>query len=274
MHKWLKNYSSRFLNATVVPFMRYTLSSALAESRIRAMQADLRKEIDDLRRCMSAITPDCPCLHGFKVFAQTDEDGILQNIFGRIPDHEKTFIEIGSGDGVENNTHYLALQGYKGCWVDGCAESIASVNEALGGLRFESLLVQQQFVSKDNIESILDLFIEFIGSREIGLFSLDIDGNDLYIMAEALKYINPQVICAEYNAKFPPPMSNSIQYNKHFCWPGDDYQGASLQAFCDCQCISTSFGGIYSGANALFFARIFKNNLPFICLLSCTCRFG
>ena len=40
------------------------------------------------------------------------------SIFKDIKYLNKTFIEIGSGSGLENNTHYLLLKGWKGVWID------------------------------------------------------------------------------------------------------------------------------------------------------------
>jgi hypothetical protein len=68
-----------------------------------------------------------PALHGFKVYSQSDEDGIIEHIFGRLPQLTKTFIKIGCGNGLENNFHFLVLKGYKGSWVDGNAEKIACI---------------------------------------------------------------------------------------------------------------------------------------------------
>ena len=46
---------------------------------------------------------------GFKVHSQNEEDGIIQEIFRRIGVTNKKFIEIGVGDGLENNTLFLLL---------------------------------------------------------------------------------------------------------------------------------------------------------------------
>ena len=43
-------------------------------------------------------------LDGYKVFSQNDEDGIIHSIFNDIGIENKLFIEIGIGDGIENNT--------------------------------------------------------------------------------------------------------------------------------------------------------------------------
>ena len=255
MSEHVKHIAARFLDVTICPVVRYIVSSAM----VPATQAAIRKEIDELRAHILATTPGNPCAQGFKTYAQIDEDGILEDIFDRIPGHSTTFIEIGCGHGIENNTHYMALKGYKGCWVDGGEKSVASIREALGGLSFDSLLVEHQFVSTDNVGSILRNFVKFLGTHKPGLFSLDIDGNDLYVLTEALKHIKPVVICVEYNAKFPPPLSLSICFDPDFRWQGDDYHGASLQAFCDLLTDYRLVSCNLSGSNAFFVRRDVAN---------------
>jgi hypothetical protein len=46
-----------------------------------------------------------------------------------------------------------------------------------------------------------------IGVLDVGLVSIDIDGNDLPIISKFLEVSQPQVLCVEYKAKFPSPMS-------------------------------------------------------------------
>jgi hypothetical protein len=217
----------------------------------------LFSEIDELRTRIIAKTPDNPCARGFKVYSETDEDGIIQDILRRIPNHSRTFVEIGCGRGDENNTHYLALQGYKGYWIDADARNIALIKEALGGLSFDNLLIRHQFVTRENIELIVKDFVNFFGTDNLGLFSLDIDGNDLYVLEETLKYIKPVVLCAEYKGKFPPPLSLSMVYEPgHIYGRGfRDYNGASLQAFCDLLVDYILVSCNLSGVNAFFVRR-------------------
>ena len=57
--------------------------------------------------------------YGFKAYSQNDEDGIIQEIFNRIGVTNKTFVEFGAYDGLENNTTYLLMKGWRGLWIDG-----------------------------------------------------------------------------------------------------------------------------------------------------------
>ena len=46
-----------------------------------------------------------------------EPDGFIK-IFQDIGLTNKIFVEIGSGDGLENNTHFLILNDWKGIWID------------------------------------------------------------------------------------------------------------------------------------------------------------
>ena len=193
-------------------------------------------------------TPDNPCLKGFRVYSQTDEDGIIEEIFRRIGGG-KTFIEIGCGDGLENNTHYLLLKGWNGHWIDGDTESISRIQHNLpnnpGRLR-----VEKMFIDIENIGSI---------ASDADFLSLDIDGNDLHILKKFMEVARPKVICVEYNAKFPPPLPISVKYDKAHRWKEDDHMGASLQAFAD---LLTEYQLVccgLAGLNAFFVRKEFTS---------------
>src|SRR5262249_20154926 len=55
--------------------------------------------------------------HERQVFSQSGEDGIIEEIFARIGETNRQFIEFGVGTGVENNSAYLLVKGWKGLWI-------------------------------------------------------------------------------------------------------------------------------------------------------------
>lgn len=65
--------------------------------------------------------------YGFSVYSQNDEDGIIQEIFNRIGTSSKTFVEFGVGYGLENNTAYLLMQGWKGLWIEGSSKFVKQI---------------------------------------------------------------------------------------------------------------------------------------------------
>jgi hypothetical protein len=164
--------------------------------------------------------------YGFKIYSQYDEDGIIQEIFNRIGATSRTFIEFGVGNGLENNTLALLLNGWNGLWIEGSAPDISRIQSkfrdtiANGRLRLKAA-----FVDRDNIYGLIG---EYFGG-EIDFLSVDIDGNDIHVLA-ALDVVRPRVITIEYNAKFPPPISIAQRYEAGFVWNRTDYMGASLAA--------------------------------------------
>jgi hypothetical protein len=50
--------------------------------------------------------------HGYKVYSQNDEDGIIAEIFRRIGTTSHTFVEFGVETGVECNTAKLLVEGW------------------------------------------------------------------------------------------------------------------------------------------------------------------
>ena len=68
---------------------------------------------------------------GYRVYSQNDEDGIIAGIFSDIGIINKTFIEIGIGMGIENNSHYLLLKDWRGLWIDSNKKSISQLTKIL-----------------------------------------------------------------------------------------------------------------------------------------------
>lgn len=164
--------------------------------------------------------------YGHKVYSQNDEDGIIREIFNRIGVTNKVFIELGIGDGLENNTLALLFDNWKGLWVDSSSESIKRIRKFYATIiKIGQLKVVKEFLTADNIN---ELLLTNTYSRDIDLLSIDIDGNDYHIL-RAIKSINPRVIVLEYNAKFSPPLIFCMDYQKEHKWLGDDCQGASLK---------------------------------------------
>ena len=210
----------RYLPVIGEAFAAPSIKQALIDQEIRALHSDIRSR-----------TPENPVLSGFKVYSQVDEDGIIENIFDRLGNIQKTFIELGCGNGSENNTHYLALKGWSGVWVDGSSENIGNI------LNFvpqdnRSIMVQQMFITRDNIAEAMRGWTSKLGGI-VGLLSLDIDGNDAAVLERILDVNQPCVLVVEYNGKFPPPLKLSVAYNPTHGWEGDDYYGSSLQVFVD-----------------------------------------
>ncbi len=162
---------------------------------------------------------------GAKIYSQNDEDGILAEIFRRIGITNRRFVEIGVGDGLENNTLALLFEDWRGTWIEGDAAAGERIRrgfaKVIGERRLE--LVNAR-VSRENINDLLSR-----GQRDdiIDLLSIDIDGNDWHVF-DAIEGPRARVVVMEYNARFTPPVEYCLDYDPRHAWDGSDCFGASL----------------------------------------------
>jgi hypothetical protein len=216
------------------------------------LQLELARELARLQSELRPTMPGNPAGHGFKVYSQADEDGIIEHICARLGIGPGVFAEIGCGDGRENNTHYLLLKGWRGAWVDGSAANIEAIRGALPpSLRLRLL---EAFITRENVAALLRPALDALGPLD--LLSVDVDGNDLPIAQAAVAAFRPRVVIAEYNAKFPYPMNVAVSYDPQRCWQGDDYHGASLAAWIEG--LGPDYGLVccnLAGTNAFFVRR-------------------
>lgn len=163
--------------------------------------------------------------YGKKCFSQSDEDGITLEIIKRIGIEKGVYGEFGCGNGYENNTIALAATGWKGFWVGGVDLRFKYKNT-------KNFNFDKKWITRENAFELFSNGLKKLGEKKVDLFSLDLDGNDIYILEELLEKIEPpSVIIAEYNSKFFPPLSFRIKYDPNHVWGVDDYLGASLSEF-------------------------------------------
>jgi hypothetical protein len=201
-------------------------SQALINAALSALKAEVRTR-----------TPSNPVESGWKAYSQCDEDGIIRECLQRISVVSKMsrcFVEIGCGDGLENNSHQLLLEGYRGCWVDADPSNVRRIADGLGGLRFDNRLeVIEARLVRENSAVHFARMATFLGTADIDLFSMDTDGNDLELTRIALEHFHPKLLCVEYNGKLRPPTRLEMAYDGVHTWEGDDFYGASLTAWVD-----------------------------------------
>ena len=223
-------------------------------------RTEIERILESLRTRPNRLEP-----YGFKVYSQNDEDGILCEIFRRLGIVNGSFCEIGVENGLECNTLYLIHNGWRGGWIEGNERQKSRIEN-----KFASLLQAKQkrlvlgigFVTQENINDALKQTLQPLGieNHNLDFLSIDIDGNDIYLL-ESLDFL-PKVICIEYNAKFPPPLSKKPVYNPKNIWRGGDYMGSSLVAIND---VAVSKGYVLvatniTGSNAFFVRRDLAQN--------------
>jgi hypothetical protein len=167
----------------------------------------------------------------FKIFSQWGEDGIIQYLINNIVIKNKTFIEFGVEDFSESNCRFLLMKDrWSGYVIDG---SQANMDRLQRSYYYWShpLKSKTSFITRENVPRLLD---ESGLDRDLGILSVDIDGNDYHVL-EALDAWRASIIIVEYNALFGQHHAVTVPYDAAFirtkAHSSNVYYGASLQAF-------------------------------------------
>jgi hypothetical protein len=166
---------------------------------------------------------------GFKVFSQWDEDGIIQYLINKLPIQNETFIEFGVENYEESNTRFLMLNNnWQGMVLDGCAVDIRAIQKDPIYWQYD-LQANTAWITRDNINALLSRsgFLP-----DVGLLSIDIDGNDYWIW-EAIQSIRPRIVIVEYNGLFklaPVAVPYRNDFNRTAAHYSNLYYGSSLAA--------------------------------------------
>ena len=147
----------------------------------------------------------------FSAFSQFGEDGIISWLSHQIPDIKKVFLEIGTQDYWESNTRYLLKsQMWKGYIIEGSKKDVEKI-------KMQKIYWQHdlnaicQFINDENINDIINKHIK---EKYLGLLSIDIDGNDYWILKKIK--IESDIVVLEYNPIFGDIHKISILYEKNF----------------------------------------------------------
>jgi len=167
----------------------------------------------------------------FKIFSQYGDDGIIQYLIKHLIIINQTFIEFGVEDFSESNSRFLMMNNnWSGFIMDGSAEHMNNLKKQHWYWKY-NLKHKVAFIDQDNINTLLS----DTGFNDVGLFHIDLDGNDYFIL-KALDFskLNPAILILEYNSVFGNERAISVPYDKNFIRTNAHYSnlffGASLPA--------------------------------------------
>jgi hypothetical protein len=199
----------------------------------------------------------------FRVFSQWGEDGILQYLLGRVPVANDCFVEFGVQDYREANTRFLLMQdGWRGLVLDADAGNVRAIAASELYWRHQ-LTALCRFVTRENINALLR---EGGAEGDIGLLSIDIDGNDYWVW-QAVDAVRPRIVACEYNSLFGAHRALTVPYQADFArgraHHSNLYFGASLPALCR---LAAEKGYVFAGSNgagsnAFFVLREFAGGI-------------
>lgn len=164
-----------------------------------------------------------------KIRSQNGEDAILDRWLVVLDSSRRgftrTFVEIGvslvhetywRSSYVECNTGRLREDGWAGLWIDADEE-----NELPG-------VVTREFVTAENVN---ELFLKYDVPKELGVLSIDVDGNDWWIWKALSAEWWPAVVVVEYNPRMDPTKDVRTPYDPQFRWDRSSRFGSSAEAF-------------------------------------------
>jgi hypothetical protein len=169
----------------------------------------------------------------------------------------KYFVEIGFHYNQFNCIN-LIKKNFNGLLIDAGSFKNFFLMKVVLFLLKKKIKVIKQYVALTNINNILL-------KKNIGVLSIDIDGNDFWILKKILENkVLPEIIIIEYNSSF---LNKSIgtEYKEEFdrfnFHVSGFYHGASLSAFCK---LSFKYGyhlvKVMGGINAIFVNKKIYNN--------------
>jgi len=216
--------------------------SLLLQGRIAALQIAERNKIQTLGDVE------------FRVYSQWGEDGIIEWLCNKLPMIPRSFIEFGVESFAEANCRFLIEnRGWRGLIIDASETYMNNLRQQ--GLYWrQDLTAIPAFITPDNINK---LIADNGFDVELGILSVDIDGNDYWVL-EAISCVKPAIVICEVNGVFGDLQAVTVPYKANFDRMTAHYSGqyfgcsvGALRILCEKKgyCF---IGTSTSGVNAFF----------------------
>lgn len=166
----------------------------------------------------------------FQVFSQWGEDGILEWLIHHLGDLPTRFVEFGVENYTESNTRFLLQhRNWKGLIMDGSENYMAQVRSEALHWRHD-ITAATAFITRENIN---ELLATHGFAKDLGLLSIDIDGNDYWVL-ESIEPLDAAILAIEVNPILGDVYPITVPYQADFsrldAHPCGAYFGASIQA--------------------------------------------
>jgi hypothetical protein len=152
--------------------------------------------------------------YGFNVYSQYGEDGIIEKVFETIGLTSKICIEFGAWDGFHfaNTANLWSKHGWKGVLIELDAEKFKQLVQNTKKYNVHCIQAKVEASGQNALEEILK---RASITEQVDLLSIDIDGDDYYIL-ESLSEIRPRLIICEYNPTVPPGINLVAEAGNYF----------------------------------------------------------
>lgn len=187
--------------------------------------------------------------------SQSDEAEILARLVEQL-DAPRSFLEFGFSP-HELNCASLLHAG-RGLLVDGDHANVEAARKVMP----RKIKAMQLFLDLYNLHVLGDRYRR----GELGVLSIDVDGNDYWFLEALLPRLEPTIVAVEYNASFglrPITVPYDPTFDRHEKHPSGWYEGASLEALTRlCVRYGYRLVEVASGGNNAFYARRELDELP------------
>ena len=149
----------------------------------------------------------------FRVFSQFGEDGIIDWLVHWVKPENNTFVEFGVENFTEANCRFLLVnRNWRGLVMDGSEAHMESLRQEVLYWR-NDITAKCAFITAENINQLLKE--ESRLGNELGVLSIDIDGNDYWVL-KAIEGITAEILCVEVNPIFGDRYELTVPYAPEF----------------------------------------------------------
>lgn len=171
-------------------------------------------------------------------YSQNGEEAEILHVFDVLGINTGHIVDLGAGDGYTmSNSRALLDRGWTGDLYDGDPKGAKDVKKVW--IKLPTEIVEFGW-SDSGFEC-----------NECDFLNIDLDGNDYWILGNALTRVRPSLIVAEINPIFQREEWAVMPYDADHVWQGDTWYGMSLAA---CESLAKTYGYtliyLHAGINA------------------------
>ncbi len=136
------------------------------------------------------------------VTSQYGEDGIIARLIELVQPKHRYCVEFGAWDGKHySNCHeLLATTDWQAVMIEGNPEKYRDLVKTYAGN--DRVRTLNRFVDFEGANSLDNILVECDAPADIGLLSIDVDGNDYHIWKSLERYA-PEIVIIEFNPTVP-----------------------------------------------------------------------
>jgi hypothetical protein len=144
----------------------------------------------------------------YNVYSQNGEDGIIEEIFNRLPKDKLDHwcVEFGAWDGVHlsNTCNLVRHSNYKAVLIEADKKRY---KQLLSNFPSDNVIKLNKWVNFEGEDSLDNTLSKTPLPKDFDFLSIDIDGVDYWVW-ESLRNFRPKVVCIEFN----PTIPNMIEF--------------------------------------------------------------